>query len=102
MTDKGTRDVRNAEGPFAMNESSLVNPHDRFPLGLPGHRVPVSPEFPTESFRPWGMDHAVSPAPIRSMGAHGKPTGTKQVSKPTTYTDDSKTRKDTVTETVTD
>jgi hypothetical protein len=48
------------------------------------------------------MDHAVTPAPIRSMGTHGKPTSTKTVPKGTTYTDDSKTRKDTVTETVTD
>lgn len=85
-----------------MNESPLVNPRDRFPLGLPGHVVPVSPEHPTAAGRPWGMDHAVTPAPIRSMGNHEKPTSTKTVPKGTTYTDDSKTRKDTVTETVTD
>ncbi len=36
------------------------------------------------------------------MGKHGKPTSSKSVPKPTTYTDDSKTRSDTVTETVTD
>ncbi|MFI0450616.1 hypothetical protein [Actinomadura sp. 6N118] len=85
-----------------MSENPLVNPRDRFPLGLPGHTVPVSSEPPTETRRPWGMDHAVTPAPIRFMGKHEKPTSTKSVNKPTEYTDDSKTRKDTVTETVTD
>jgi hypothetical protein len=85
-----------------MNEGPLVNPGDRFPLGLPGHVVPVSTEPPTEIARPWGMDHAVVPAPTRSWGSHEKPTSTKTVSKATTYTDDSKTRKDTVTETVSD
>nr|BFE30727.1 hypothetical protein GCM10010200_029780 [Actinomadura rugatobispora] len=64
--------------------------------------MPVSLEAPTETHRPWGLDHAVPPAPIRSMGKHGKPTGTKQVNKPTEYTEDSKTRKDTVTQTVSD
>ena len=85
-----------------MNESPLVNPRDRFPLGLPGHTVPVSPEHPTTTGRPWGMDHAVTPAPIRSMGRHGKPTRTKTVPKSTTYTDDSTTKKDTTPETRTD
>ncbi|CNG82657.1 histidine kinase [Mycobacterium tuberculosis] len=41
-------------------------------------------------------------APVRVMGKHGKPTSTKSVAKPTTYTDDGRTRSDTVTETVTD
>jgi hypothetical protein len=85
-----------------MNDSPLVNPRDRFPLGPPGHVVPVSAERPTEVGRPWGMDRAVPPAPVRVMGKHGKPTSTKSVAKPTTYTDDSRTRSDTVTETVTD
>lgn len=85
-----------------LNESPLINSHDRFPLGLPGHMVPVSPETPTGIVRPWGMDHAVTPAPIRAMGTHEKPTSTRRVNKPTEYTDDSKTRRDTVTETVTD
>jgi hypothetical protein len=85
-----------------MNESPLVNPRDRFPLGLPGHAVPVNSEPPTETGRPWGMDHAVPPAPIRFMGKHGKPTSTKTEKVPTTYTDDSKTKSDDYTRTVTD
>ncbi|MFV2178149.1 hypothetical protein ACFHW2_23410 [Actinomadura sp. LOL_016] len=85
-----------------MNDNPLVNPRDRFPLGLPGHVVPVSPAAPTEVGRPWGMDVAVVPVPLGAMGKHGKPTSTKTTPKATTYTDDSVTRKDTVTETVTD
>lgn len=85
-----------------MNESPLVNLNDRFPLGPPGHSVPVSPEPPTERSRPWGMDHSVPLPAIRDGGAHEKPTRTRKVNKPTEYTDDSKTRRDTVTETVTD
>jgi hypothetical protein len=85
-----------------MDSSPLVNPGDRFPLGLPGHTVPRSPEQPTETARPWGMDQAVSPAPIRSMGKHDKPTGTRTVSKATQYSDDSEIRADTTTETVRD
>ncbi|XVQ10223.1 hypothetical protein ACQP1W_48245 [Spirillospora sp. CA-255316] len=85
-----------------MNESPLVNPRDRFPLGLPGHTVPVSPEPPSGAGRPWGMDRAVTPAPKRSMGKHEKPTSTKTVTKKTTYTDDSEIRTETLTETVTD
>ena len=85
-----------------MNESPLVNSRDRFPLGLPGHAVPVSAEHPTTTGRPWGMDHAVTPVPVRSMGRHEKPTSTRTVPKATTYTDDSKIKKDTITETVTD
>ncbi len=85
-----------------MNESPLINPGDRFPLGLAGHMVPVSPEAPTVTMRPWGMDHAVLSTAVHSMGTHEKPTGTRGVNKPTEYTDDSKTRRDTVTETVTD
>lgn len=78
---------------------SLVNPQDRFPIGLPGHTVPVSPEQPTTTGRPWGMDSAVLPA---RTGKHGAPTTTRTVPKPTEYTDDSEIRPDTVTETVTD
>ncbi len=85
-----------------MNESPLVSPRDRFPLGLPGHVVPVSAEPPTETGRPWGMCHAVSPSPVQTMGKHEKPTSTKSAPRQTSYTDDSKTRSDTVTETVTD
>ncbi|MFD0902194.1 hypothetical protein [Actinomadura sediminis] len=85
-----------------MNDSPLVNPGDRFPLGLPGHVVPISPATPTEADRPWGLDRAVPPVPVQAMGKHGKPTGTRKVPRATTYTDDSVTRKDTVTETVTD
>ncbi|QFG24139.1 hypothetical protein [Actinomadura sp. WMMB 499] len=85
-----------------MNDDPLVNPGDRFPLGLPGHAVPVSAAPRSATERPWGMDCAVVPAPVRAMGKHGKPTSTKSVPKATTYTDDSVTRKDTVTETVTD
>lgn len=84
------------------DSGSLVNPRDRFPLGLPGRTVPVSAERPTTAERPWGMDQAITPVPFRSMGQHEKPTSTRKVSKPTEYTDDSKTRRDTVTETVTD
>lgn len=85
-----------------MNGIPLINPDDRFPLGLPGHTVAVSPETPTETARPWGIDQAVSPVPLRFIGRHEKPTSTRNVNKPTEYTDDSKTRRDTVTETVTD
>ena len=85
-----------------MDDGPLVRSVDRFPLGLPGHVVPVSPARPTATGRPWGMDRAVVPTPIRAMGKHGKPTSTRKVPKATTYTDDSVTRKDTVTETVTD
>lgn len=85
-----------------MHDNPLVNPRDRFPLGLPGHVVPVSRATPTGDGRPWGMEHAVVPVPVRTMGKHGKPTSTKNVSKATSYTDDSVTRKDTITETVTD
>ncbi|GGU97056.1 hypothetical protein GCM10010182_11470 [Actinomadura cremea] len=85
-----------------MNDNPFVNPRDRFPLGLPGHVVPVMSSAPTVTGRPWGMDRAVLPVPVRAMGKHGKPTSTKSVPKATSYTDDSVTRKDTVTETVTD
>ncbi|HEU5158982.1 MAG TPA: hypothetical protein VFU43_18445 [Streptosporangiaceae bacterium] len=85
-----------------MSESPLVNPSDRFPLGLPGHTVPASSESPTVTGRPWGMDLAVVLAPIRSMGKHEKPTGTKTEKVPTSYTDDSKTKSDDYTQTVTD
>ena len=85
-----------------MDGSPFVSSRDRFPLGLPGHTVPISPEQPSHEARPWGMDQAVSPPPVRSMGKHDKPTSTRQVSKPTEYTDDSKTRHDTTTQTVTD
>jgi hypothetical protein len=85
-----------------MSEAPLVNPSDRFPLGLPGHTVPVSHDRPTATGRPWGMDRAVTPTAIGSAGRHEKPTGTKQVQVPTEYTDDSKTRSDNVTQTVTD
>lgn len=85
-----------------MDGSPLVNARDRFPLGLPGHVVPVSPGPPSQAARPWGMDRAVDPTPIRSMGKHDKPTTTKPVKKPTKYTDDSETRPDEITETVRD
>lgn len=85
-----------------MDGSPFVSALDRFPLGLPGHVVPVSREQPGGDARPWGMDQAVSPAPVRAMGKHDKPTSTRQVSKPTEYSDDSKTRPDTTTQTVTD
>jgi hypothetical protein len=48
------------------------------------------------------MDQAVIPAPIRFMGKHGRPTGTKTEKVPTSYTDDSKTKQDDYTRTVTD
>lgn len=85
-----------------MNENPLVQARDRFPLGLPGHVVPVSPQQPTIDARPWGMDQAVDPAPVRAMGKHGKPTSTRQEKVATEYTDDSKTKKDDYTQTVTD
>ncbi|MBX6767088.1 MAG: hypothetical protein IRY90_08045 [Actinomadura rubrobrunea] len=85
-----------------MNDAPFVNPRDRFPLGLPGHVVPVSSERPTGTGRPWGMDRAVPPAPIRSMGKHEKPTSSRKEKVPTEYTDDSQTRKDDYTQTVTD
>lgn len=86
-----------------MDDSPLVGSGDRFPLGLPGHAVPISSEPPSHAARPWGMNHAVLPAAVReSSGKHHKPTSTRQVPKPTEYTDDSETRRDTVTETVTD
>lgn len=83
-----------------MDGSPFVSARDRFPLGLPGHAVPVSMDAPTIADRPWGMDHAVEPA--RSEGKHEKPTSTRQVPKATQYTDDSETRQDQITETVTD
>ncbi|MFC4053973.1 hypothetical protein ACFOY4_30130 [Actinomadura syzygii] len=85
-----------------MNENPLVQPRDRFPLGLPGHVVPVSPQQPTPDARPWGMDQAVVPAPVRAMGKHDKPTSTRTEKVPTEYTDDSQTKKDDYTQTVTD
>ncbi|MFC4912280.1 hypothetical protein [Actinomadura gamaensis] len=85
-----------------MNDNLLVHPHDRFPLGLPGHTVPVSSQQPTPTARPWGMDQAVAPAPVRVMGKHDKPTSTRTEKVPTTYTDDSKTKPDDYTQTVTD
>ncbi|MES9603213.1 hypothetical protein AB0C69_04370 [Actinomadura sp. NPDC048032] len=48
------------------------------------------------------MDQAVDPAPVRAMGKHGKPTSTRQEKVATEYTDDSKTKKDDYTQTVTD
>lgn len=86
-----------------MDDSPFVSSLDRFPLGLPGHTVPRSPDHPTRDARPWGMDQAVTPCPVRSAGGkHEKPTSTRQKSVPTEYTDDSKTRHDTTTQTVTD
>lgn len=85
-----------------MDDSPLVSTGDRFPLGLPGHAVPISSETPTRTARPWGMDQAVVPARIQSSGKHEKPTTTRQESQPTEYTEDSKVREDTVTQTVTD
>jgi hypothetical protein len=48
------------------------------------------------------MDHARVPAPVRMMGRHDKPTSTRTVSDLTEYTDDSKTKSDSITKTVTD
>lgn len=79
---------------------ALSDPRDRFPLGLPGHRVPLVADPPSGPQRPWGMDQAVPP--VRSMGKHDKPTGTRDVKQPTQYTDDSQVRSDEVTQTVTD
>ncbi|MEU6037586.1 hypothetical protein ABZ801_19465 [Actinomadura sp. NPDC047616] len=48
------------------------------------------------------MDRAVRPAPVRGAGKHEKPTSTRKEKVPTEYTDDSKTKKDDYTQTVTD
>ncbi|MFC5185630.1 hypothetical protein [Actinomadura harenae] len=85
-----------------MNEDPLVRSCDRFPLGLPGHAVPVSAEQPTTGARPWGMDQAVSPAPIRSMGKHEKPTSTRTEKVATKHNKDSEDVPDDYTQTVTD
>jgi hypothetical protein len=82
-------------------ESPFAATSDRFPLGLPGHRAPVDDTAPTQ-FRPWGMDRARRPAAVRSHGKHEKPTATRQEKVPTEYTDDSETRRDEYTQTVTD
>lgn len=61
-----------------------------------------TPQQPTAHTRPWGMDQAVSPAPARAMGKHGKPTSTRSEKVPTEYTEDGRTKKDDYTQTVTD
>jgi hypothetical protein len=83
-----------------IDPTPLVRAGDRFPIGLPGHTVPLLPDQPTAR-RPWGMDHAVVPAPVEA-GKHEKPTSTKTEKKATTYTNDSKELPDPDTITVTD
>jgi hypothetical protein len=82
-----------------IDDTPLVRPGDRFPIGLPGHAVPLTSERPSE-VRPWGMDHAV--VPIRSAGKHDKPTSTTNKPKATTFTNDSRELPDPDTITVTD
>jgi hypothetical protein len=84
-----------------VDPAPLVRAGDRFPIGLPGHVVPLSSDHPTAR-RPWGMDHAIIPPPMPLMGKHEKPTSTKTQQKATTYTNDSKQLPDPDTITVTD
>lgn len=77
----------------------LARSQDRFPLGPAGHRIPVTQDK-LSGLRPWGMGCARPPVPME--GRHGKPTSTKQEKVPTEYTDDSKTKRDDYTQTVTD
>ncbi|MDA2807626.1 hypothetical protein [Nocardiopsis suaedae] len=84
-----------------MSDSPLALARDRFPTGLPGHRVPIRPQ-PCTPGRPWGMDRAREMPAAPATGKHGKPTSTRQETVPTEYTDDSRTRRDDYTQTVTD
>lgn len=84
-----------------IDNTPLIRPADRFPIGLAGHIVPLSAALPT-TLRPWGMDHAVSPPPLPEMGRHEKPTSTTAKPKATTHSNDSKLIPDTDTITVTD
>ena len=82
--------------------ADLARAEDRFPLGLPGHRVPLTKSTPTE-LRPWGMDLAVPPASSEWAEAkHKKPTATKKQKVPTEHTNDGKKVPDEYTQTVTD
>ncbi len=68
-----------------MSGSPLVRIRDRFPTGLPGHRVPLHPEPHTQG-RPWGMERARRMPAAPTTGKHEKPTGTRQETVPTEYT----------------
>lgn len=82
--------------------SSLARSEDRFPLGLPGHEVPLTCDMPGK-LRPWGMNLAVAPASGAYVEAkHKKPTSTKNQKVPTEYSEDSKKIPDEYTQTVTD
>ncbi|GAA0946702.1 hypothetical protein GCM10009560_62650 [Nonomuraea longicatena] len=85
-----------------IDNTPLTRPDDRFPIGLPGHTVPLSMEAPT-AVRPWGMDHAVPVAPLpATAGKHERPTKTTTQSRPTKYNVDGRVEPDTTTVTVTD
>lgn len=81
-----------------LDNTPLVRPEDRFPIGLPGHTIPVSAEPPSGVARPWGMDRAAT----LPMTKHEKPTGTRKETVKTQVSDDGKVRSDDYTQTVTD
>ncbi|MBV2363854.1 hypothetical protein ACFPZ0_17185 [Streptomonospora nanhaiensis] len=84
------------------DDNPLVLADDRFATGLPGRCVPVSDALPS-AHRPWGMDRARVPRPVRlPTGKHQKPTENKIITRPTTINNGGKVESDTETQTVTD
>ncbi|MFE0151358.1 hypothetical protein ACFWY5_29725 [Nonomuraea sp. NPDC059007] len=84
-----------------VDNTPLTRAGDRFPIGLPGHTVPLSAEAPTVD-RPWGMDCATVTTLPPTTDKHGKPTKTSTQSRPTKNNVDGKVENDTTTVTVTD
>ncbi|MFF0578863.1 hypothetical protein ACFY19_15355 [Streptosporangium saharense] len=85
-----------------IDDTPLTRPDDRFPIGLPGHVVPLSGEARTPG-RPWGMDRGVVTVPPRpSADKHERPTKTTTQSKPTKNNIDGRVVPDAATVTVTD
>jgi hypothetical protein len=86
-----------------IDDTPLTRPGDRFPIGLPGHVVPVSAAAATAG-RPWGMDYAVIPVAVElpQLGAHEKPAKTYTRADPTEYNEDGRVKSDSKTVTVTD